>query len=106
MAHFESITALGSNAVWTSDVRPTQTSDFLAGVAISDQAGTLFVEQSGNGGTNWDISTSYPVVANTAKVFSEPLYLSIVRLRYVNGGVAQGSFRIFSRSTSTGFDAE
>lgn len=106
MAHFESTTPLTGAATWTSDVRLTSTSDYLSGVVIADQAGTLFIEQSGNGGTNWDISTSFAVVANTAKVFSEPLYLSSVRMRYLNGGAAQGSFRLFSRSTSAGFDNE
>jgi hypothetical protein len=101
MGYLGSTTALGVNGVYTSPVLMTDRADNISGSVLSDQSGTIFIEQSGDG-KNWDISTSYPVTANTGKGFSESLYLPYLRVRYVNGSTAQGTFRIFARFTSAG----
>lgn len=101
MAYFGNNTALGANGTWTSDVKITDRADNISGAVFADQAGTIYIEQSGDG-TNWDISSSYPVTANNGSGFTENLLLPYVRLRYVNGGTAQGTFRIFGRFTSAG----
>lgn len=75
--------------------------DRVTGVVIADQAGNIFIEQSGDQ-TNWDLSTTYPIVANTALKFSEEIILPWVRIRYVNGATPQTVFRLFSRMTSAG----
>lgn len=75
--------------------------DRITGVVIADQAGSIFIEQSGDQ-TNWDLSTTYPVVASTALKFSEEIVLPWVRVRYVNGATPQTVFRLFSRMTSAG----
>jgi hypothetical protein len=79
----------------------TDRADSISGTVIADQGGTLFVEQSFDG-TNWDLSDSIAVVANTGQGFSKTLYAPYVRLRYVNGATGQGSFRLYSRFTSAG----
>lgn len=79
----------------------TDRADNISGMVFADQAGTVYIEQSADG-VNWDISTSYPVTANNGKGFNEPLYGPYVRIRYVNGATAQGTFRLYSRFTSAG----
>jgi hypothetical protein len=101
MAYFGTTSALGSNGTVTIGPRPTDRADYLSGMVFADQAGTIFIEQSGDG-QNWDLSTSHPVVANTGQGFTEPLYGPYVRVRYVNGPTAQGALRIFARYTSAG----
>jgi hypothetical protein len=77
--------------------------DYVVGMIFSDQAGTIFIEQSmtGNSG-EWDISTSYPVVANDGKGFKEDIFAPYVRVRYVNGATPQGAFRMTARFSSSG----
>lgn len=101
MGFLTSSSALGANGTYTSQALITDRADKISGSVFADQAGTLYIEQSNNG-TNWDISTSYPVAANDGKGFSEDLLLPYVRVRYVNGGTAQGTFRISARYTSAG----
>lgn len=101
MAYIGNSTALPANGTWTSDVKLTDRADNISGAVFADQAGTVYIEQSGDG-QNWDISTSYPVTATDGKGFSESLFLPYVRIRYVNGPTAQGTFRVFGRFTSAG----
>jgi hypothetical protein len=101
MAYFGTTTPLGAAGTVTLGPSNTDRADNISGLIWADQAGTLFVEHSGDG-VNWDLSTSIAVVASTGKAFNEPLYTPFVRLRYVNGGVAQGAFRVNARYTSAG----
>lgn len=101
MAYFGNTTSLPANGIYTSDVKLADRADNISGAVFSDQPGTIFIEQSGDG-TNWDISSNYPVTANNGSGFSESLLLPYVRLRYVNGANAQGTFRITGRFTSAG----
>src|SRR3954463_7106848 len=87
---------------YESQVFRTDRADYISGVINTDQAGTLFVEQSGDG-ANWDLSKSFPVTANTTVSFSESLLCGYVRVRFENGtDTDQGHFRLFSRYTSVG----
>jgi hypothetical protein len=101
MAYFGTTTPLAANGTVTLGPRPTDRADRITGTVFSDQAGTLFIEQSSDG-TNWDVSTSVPVTANDGSGFSEELVAPQVRLRYVNGATLQTSFRLFSRFSSAG----
>jgi hypothetical protein len=101
MAYIGSTATLAANGEYDSGVLVTDRADNISGSVFSDQTGTIFIEQSGDG-QNWDISTSYTVTANDGKGFSEPLYAPYVRIRYVNGATNQGTFRVFSRFTSAG----
>lgn len=101
MAFFGTTTPLAGAGTITLGPSNTDRADNVSGVVFANQAGNIFIEQSGDN-TNWDISTTYPVVASTAKIFSEPLYLPYVRIRYVNGATPQTAFRLFARYTSAG----
>lgn len=101
MAFFSTQTALGSNGTITLGPGVTDRADRITGSVFADQAGTLYIEQSFDG-SHWDVSTSISVTANDGNGFSEELVAPQVRVRYVNGGSAQGAFRLFSRYSSSG----
>lgn len=97
MAGFASTTtALGSSATFTSGTLHTHSAEEIRGMVFANQAGNLFIEQSSDG-TNWDVSTSTAVVANTGAGFVQPIYGNYARIRYVNGGVAQTIFRLSAK---------
>lgn len=71
----------------------------ITGSCLTDQVGTLFVEQSGDG-TVADTSTSVAITANTGASYNVPIVLPFVRLRMNNSAAsAQTSLRLFSRFT-------
>jgi hypothetical protein len=90
---------LGANATYTTaNAVPIQTFRRLIGTVISDQAGTLYVQQSPNA-TNWDVQSSFTVAANDAAGagvgFSVEVVAPYARLYYVNGATAQTTFRLY-----------
>jgi len=101
MAYFGNTEPLDANAEVIIGPHNTDRADYVSGMIFSDQDGTIFIEQSGDG-TNWDISTSYPITANDGKGFSEPLFGPYVRIRFLNGAADQGAFRLFAKYTSAG----
>lgn len=96
-----SATVLTAGSTWTSDIIEVGLEDSIAGSVWADQVGTLFVEQS-NDLTNWDVSISHAVTASTSTPFNDPVYLPFARLRYLNGGVNQGVFRVNARPRAAG----
>ncbi len=81
----------------------TATADSISGVAISDKVGDLYIEQSGNGGKNWDISKKVTLFADVGTVINESLPLPLTRIRLVNtASSAQTYLRIYARTTSAG----
>lgn len=91
--HASTTTALDASASYTSDGEDATSYDRITGTVFADQAGTLYIEQSPDG-TNWDDSTSVSVSASAGQSFSVELVSYYVRIRYVNGGTAQGTFRL------------
>jgi len=91
-------TPLGANASFTSsaDDRLYRTQKTVIAHAFSDQAGTLYIEQSPDG-TNWDLSESVSVPANTGTALVTTVKSKYVRFRYVNGATAQTVFRFAKR---------
>jgi hypothetical protein len=98
-----SSTALSNGGTWISQVGMRERHDTLAGSVFADKAGELFVEQSSDG-TNWDVSEKLSVEASKGKLVNVTLLLPYWRVRYVNGGESQGSFRI-SVNTQAGGDS-
>lgn len=104
MAFFRgSTTVLAEKTEWISQVGMRERHDSITGSVFADQAGTIFLEQSGDG-TNWDVSTSYSIEASKSKGFVETLVLPYWRVRYKNGNTNQGTFRI-SVTTQAGGDS-
>jgi hypothetical protein len=109
----DSTTALGANANFTGTSRDTQISSsspydhlaFINAHAVSDQAGTLMIQESPDGST-WVTVRSQATAAVTnpdgstvqvAIIQQHAVTLRYVRVAYRNGGTAQTSFRLSSR---------
>lgn len=100
-----STTNLGITATFTGPTVDAIQAKRITGVAASDQAGTLHVEQSDDS-TNWNrysaivgqlADNSDPdvdVVIGAVVGFDFPVLQRYVRLVYVNGAAPQGSFRL------------
>jgi hypothetical protein len=76
--------------------------DNIVGIVFADVAGTLFVDQSADGGQNWDMVTSIAVAAGVGQGFSVPVYGNAVQIRYTNGAGAQSAFRLRAKISSAG----
>lgn len=109
----DSTTALGANASFTGTSRDTQISssspfDHLAYInahAVSDQSGTLMIQESPDGST-WVTVRNQATAALTnpdgstvqvASILGHQVTLRYVRVAYRNGATAQTSFRLSSR---------
>jgi hypothetical protein len=89
-----STTPLAKEASWVSAWVPaTFWESAIVGAVFADQKGTLHIEQSADG-VNVDVDTSYEIEANDGKGFEESRVAKYWRVRFVNGAVAQGAFRL------------
>lgn len=90
-------TALTGSASYTSSGVSGMHYDWIIGTCFADKDGTLYCQQT-NDTTNWDgehDSVSY--TASDNKVFAFAVWAEWVRLKYTNGGDAQGTFRLLAR---------
>jgi hypothetical protein len=89
-----SVVALAKEAEFISPWITAEDIDaYIVGTVFADKAGTLHIEQSSDG-VNVDVDESFEVPANDGKGFTEDRMGSFWRVRYVNGAVAQGAFRL------------
>jgi len=88
-------TPLAANATFTSTTQSGGGFARITGTVLADQAGTLNIDQSPDG-TNWDVTSSFSIAANTGQGFSVEIVAPNWRLRYVNGATAQTTFRLYS----------
>jgi hypothetical protein len=92
-----------AHKTWTSEGHNVDRLDNISGIVYADQAGTLSVQQSADGGANWDLNKDISVTANTGVGFSEVLVGSNVRLKFTNTtDTDQTTLRISARGTSAG----
>lgn len=98
MAQFiGSTTPINAGQTYTSAWVNTDYYGSISGAAFSDQAGTVYIEQSGDQ-IHADISASYTTTANSGEGFVEQLLLPFVRLRFTNTSATnQTVFRLFNR---------
>lgn len=103
------LTTLANGATFTGPARMTNRDDRVTGLVFADQAGTLHIEQTNDPKAAdptqtavWDLDTTQAVVASTGASFSIELVAPFWRIRYVNGGVSQGAFRLHARTASAG----
>jgi len=91
--------ALAANATYTSATLDAAPWRRLIGTVISDQAGTLYVQQSPDG-QNWDVQSTFSVPANDATGggvgWSVEVVAPYARLSYTNGATAQTVFRLYA----------
>ena len=99
----DSSTALGSAGVFTGTGRNTSPANYpwFRARALADQAGTLFIDCSTDSGATYRVANSAAVAANVpAEIVTGATGASgtatLYRVRYVNGGTAQGAFQLSS----------
>jgi hypothetical protein len=91
------------NDTFTSSTIQPEAGDNVVGLIFTDQPGTLNVDQSADGGANWDFTTAVAVLANTGKEFSVPVYGNAIRVRFENTGASsQTVFRLRAKISSAG----
>jgi len=112
---WDTIAALGAAGVYTGEwqriryiarAAVSETPDsspwahYVNGLVFADQAGTLFVEQSNDGATV-QFQENFPIAAGWAGGvgFNRRIFGAWVRVRYVNGAVAQTAFSLFALVT-------
>jgi hypothetical protein len=97
-------TPLAANGTTTIGTVQTDIDGTFTYSCISDQAGTLFIEQSWDG-TNWDILQGAPsgiaITANTTASGAITVLAPFLRVRYTNGATIQGFMRFFGRAFGT-----
>lgn len=94
---------LANNGTVTSNLINTDRIDYIVGYIKTDQAGTLKVQQTSDGGTNYDIEDSFSVVAGTTKTFSVALIAAQVRVTFTNtGGSTSTYLRLYAKGSSAG----
>jgi len=113
LPYTDSTTTLGANASYIGTSRDTQLSSsspydhlaFINAHAVSDQPGTLMIQESPDGST-WVTVRNQPTQALTnpdgstvqvALIEQHAITLRYVRVAYRNGSTAQTSFRLSSR---------
>jgi hypothetical protein len=97
-----------ASGVFTSDFLRSETHDFITGSIISNEAGSLYIEQSPDG-TNWDIknytastnsNAAIAITANTAKAFAEQIVLPFWRVRFATTSTnAPTTLRLHARTS-------
>lgn len=79
------------------------TQDRIVGLVKSDQAVTVHILESIDGGKNFDKDTTVAVVANTVKEIDvNPIYGNTVRITVTNGATPTTFFRFGAKLVSAG----
>jgi len=92
---FAATTPLGANGTVTSGNISTAYASKVTGTVYADQPGTLYIDWSSDGGTNWDGCDTIPVSAGTPTTIFLDVKTPTMRVRYVNGATAQTVFRLY-----------
>jgi len=87
---------LVANDVYSSKAFSLEDSAKIVGSVYSDQGGTLYVEQrqAATGFTDWDVQSRVDYTAGEKIGFSIEVVATEGRVRFWNGGVDQGAFRL------------
>lgn len=88
-----SVTVLASNAIFTGIGYDVIGYSDISVSVFSDQDGTLQLQFSTDN-INWDISISYPILANVGKYIQSGPQARFFRINYINGSSAQTVFRL------------
>lgn len=86
-----------AGATYTSQWNRADIFTAVTGTITADQAGNLFIDQSGDG-IIADFTTTVAVTANTVATYNVTFLLPFYRLRMTNtAGTNQTTLRLFSR---------
>lgn len=104
----DSSTPLGSAGVFTGTGRVTTNPNYpwFCARAFADQAGNLFIDCSVDSGTTYRVADSIALAAGETKSLAVRATgaagtATLYRVRYVNGGTAQGAFQLSSAFTAS-----
>lgn len=86
-------TALGAGATYTGTAGACNKFTYLKGTCKTDQAGTLYIEQAGDG-ANYDNVDTIAIAAGVGVGYKVAVVGQRIRVRFTNGAVAQGYFRL------------
>lgn len=92
----EDASLLAGNATRNGATRAAGSSSKFRAFASADQAGTLSIQQSPDGGTTWYTTLTQAVAANTPTILESIVTLPHVRAQFANGASAQGAFAFAS----------
>lgn len=92
----ESTAAQLANATLNGTTRSGADSSKFRAFSLSNVVGTLNVQQSWDGGTTWVTTHTAAAGAGTPTVIEAQVLAPMVRVQYVNGAGAQGSFTLAS----------
>ena len=95
-----SIVPLGIAGIYASALFSIQGYNFITGTCFADQSGTIQWEFSSDA-VNWDGIQSLAYTANDPLGFSVPGVAPNFRLRFINGAVAQTTFRLYVYQSKT-----
>ena len=90
------LVALGGSATYTGAAVDSSPYSRLVGIVFADRAGTLNVDQSQDG-VNWDYTSPFSIAISSGLAFSVEVVAPFVRMRIVNGTVAQAILRAYLR---------
>jgi hypothetical protein len=91
---FVTTTPLNANGTVTSGNILTAYAERVTGTIYTDQPGTLYIEWSSDGGTNWDGQEKIDITGGSATI-DVSVKAPLMRIRYVNGTIAQTVFRLY-----------
>jgi hypothetical protein len=100
-----------ASGVFTSDFLRSDTHDYVTGSIYSNEAGSLYIQQSPDG-INWDIqnytastntNAAIAVSATTGKGFAEQIILPYWRVKFTaTSGTAPTTLRLHARTSDPG----
>lgn len=95
VAAFSTTTPLAGAGVYTSPTVDGVNYKLLTFLALTDQAGSFFIQHSDDG-TNWTNSAAAAsaTTANTPSLQSVTITLRYIRIVYTNGATLQGTFKL------------
>jgi len=89
-------TPLGAGATYPSSSFACNNFSFITGTCFADQSGTLFVDFSSDGGSNWDGVEQTLYTKNTRQTFRVTTVAPLARVRFTNTSLsAQTAFRLY-----------
>jgi hypothetical protein len=88
-----STATLAAAGTFSSGPLQIQRAISITGTVFSDQDGTLYIDQGGDG-VNWDYTLSFALEGDTGVDVDTPLLSQWFQVRYTNGAVTQNVFRL------------
>lgn len=90
----EFTTPLAASATVSSGPQFIPRGTQVTGTVFADQAGTIYIDQGGDG-INWDTTVTSAVAAEIGAAIKVDIISQYFQVRYINGTTAQTQFRLY-----------